>query len=272
VDRRGGRFLRLAQRHRHGLDAPSSNFGWILIGDEAAGQTARRFDSRDNANPPDWPSLVVTYNAGPVPPTELDGDGDGYVECVPWLDTQGDDPAVLGGDDCDDAQPASFPGNPEICDGLDNDCNGVGDDGFIDTDLDKIADCVDPDDDNDGIPDGADCLPLDDQVWQLPGEVVALQLSHVGGSSGTTTLNWSLPVSLGGTAVAYDTISATQPDAFDLGTCVETDDGSDLAATDTTVLGAGQVLYFVVRGGNGCGEGSSGTDSALDPRDVIVCP
>lgn len=31
---------------------------------------------------------------------------------------------VLNDDDCDDASAFSFPGNPEVCDGLDNDCDG----------------------------------------------------------------------------------------------------------------------------------------------------
>jgi len=33
------------------------------------------------------------------------------------------------GDDCDDRSPLAYPGNTEVCDGVDNDCNGVVDDG-----------------------------------------------------------------------------------------------------------------------------------------------
>ncbi len=54
----------------------------------------------------------------------------------------------------------------EICDGLDNDCNGVTDNGFLDTDLDTIRDCVDPDDDDDTILDGDDNCPLDQNEFQ----------------------------------------------------------------------------------------------------------
>jgi hypothetical protein len=48
----------------------------------------------------------------------------------------------------------------EICDGIDNDGNGVVDDGFLDTDADGMADCVDLDDDNDGAADETDNCPL----------------------------------------------------------------------------------------------------------------
>ncbi len=49
----------------------------------------------------------------------------------------------------------------ERCNGLDDDCNGTTDDGFVDSDRDQKADCVDPDDDNDGALDPIDCAPLD---------------------------------------------------------------------------------------------------------------
>jgi len=52
----------------------------------------------------------------------------------------------------------------EVCDGQDNDCDGEVDESFPNTDNDDQADCVDPDDDNDGTPDDEDCEPLDPAI------------------------------------------------------------------------------------------------------------
>ncbi len=59
------------------------------------------------------------------------------------------------------AEMLSVAGTPtaEACDGLDNNCDGTADDGFVDTDADGLADCIDPDDDDDTIPDLADNCP-----------------------------------------------------------------------------------------------------------------
>lgn len=43
---------------------PSTNFGWILIGDETTNQSARRLDSRENGTESNRPQLTVTYTTG----------------------------------------------------------------------------------------------------------------------------------------------------------------------------------------------------------------
>ncbi|MFT3772798.1 MAG: putative metal-binding motif-containing protein [Minicystis sp.] len=58
-------------------------------------------------------------------PATLDLDGDGHRAPRPGF-LPGESGAC--GDDCDDTTAAAFPGNPETCDGVDNDCNGVVDD------------------------------------------------------------------------------------------------------------------------------------------------
>jgi spore coat protein A len=45
------------------LDSPSSDFGWILIGNEAAIETAKRFASRENATVENQPVLDVTFTS-----------------------------------------------------------------------------------------------------------------------------------------------------------------------------------------------------------------
>ncbi len=56
------------------LDDPSSNFGWILIGNEGANTTARRFASRENGDPTLHPSVLVATEVGDdVPATSPTG-------------------------------------------------------------------------------------------------------------------------------------------------------------------------------------------------------
>jgi|GEM_PF-1528799 len=61
-----------------------------------------------------------------LPIDELDDDGDGYVECtldvapLQWTDLS---MGIEGGDDCDDSDPAAFPGAPELCNGVFDDCS-----------------------------------------------------------------------------------------------------------------------------------------------------
>ena len=80
----------------------------------------------------------------------LDADGDGYgdagtaqVTCTPPSDY------VSNSLDCDDDSGVNFPGNPELCDGLDNDCQNGADfdaEGELDADGDSSFTCEDCDD------------------------------------------------------------------------------------------------------------------------------
>lgn len=53
------------------LAGSSGNFGWILIGDESRLGTARRFDSRRNADSAGHPRLVIDYSVVPAPAAAL---------------------------------------------------------------------------------------------------------------------------------------------------------------------------------------------------------
>jgi MYXO-CTERM domain-containing protein len=56
----------------------------------------------------------------------IDDDGDGVAECD---------------GDCDDTDAANFPGNTEVCDGADNDCDGALSDAEVDDDGDGQTEC-----------------------------------------------------------------------------------------------------------------------------------
>ncbi len=61
-------------------------------------------------------------------PRTRDVDGDGSFAPLP-----GTRPGAEGscGDDCDDTRSAAFPGGAEVCDGVDNDCDGIVDNGEL---------------------------------------------------------------------------------------------------------------------------------------------
>ncbi|HAD15258.1 MAG TPA: hypothetical protein DCF33_22760, partial [Saprospirales bacterium] len=70
----------------------------------------------------------------------LDNDGDGYGNPTDSLRSCADAPPsgyAGGGADCADADVTIYPGAPEFCDGLDNDCDGLADNVSSTTETDR---------------------------------------------------------------------------------------------------------------------------------------
>jgi len=80
-----------------------------------------------------------------------DADEDGFGDPnTALLGCEAPDGYVENGDDCDDGNKLAFPENPEVCDGIDNDCDGAVDDG--------VGTTYYPDADSDGYGDPASSI------------------------------------------------------------------------------------------------------------------
>src|SRR5262249_28500363 len=123
--------------------------------------------------------------------------------------------------------------------------------------------CLDPDDDNDGVADGADCAPLARSVQGLPAD-----LGNTVRVEGAGLVRWSRTQQARG----YDVYRLTIP----LGawqwsfSCLVQGSFGD-SATDGTLPTAGQAYAYLVRGRNVCGEGPIGSTTAGQPRPVSGC-
>ena len=90
---------------------------------------------------------------------EIDGDGDDFIGCQPLVVGSALSAGLIGGGDCDDEEPAAWPGAAAVCDGaLDNNCDGFDDDNEVDGDADGETAC-----------DG-DCNDLDSLVFSMAVE------------------------------------------------------------------------------------------------------
>ena len=151
------------------LDNPAGNFGWSLIGNEAAAATAKRFDARENPTSANQPKLTVVYtpaadcNHNGVPDTtdlangtDKDCNRNGIPdECDIAAGTSRDTDHNGIPDECEaDCNHNGLPDAADIASGTSQDCNRNG----VPDECD-IAAGISPDVNRNGIPDEceADC-------------------------------------------------------------------------------------------------------------------
>ncbi len=196
-------------------------------------------------------------------------------ECGPTgIDCCGDDVCGPSEDACGCTLDCGPPPLKEaVCDdAFDQDCDGQ-------VDCDDLDCCMDAtcftgiDADGDGVAD-CDCDDGNNTVWYAPSEVPDLMLEH-DVSSGTTTLNWSLPADFGAVFITYETLrGGDAEDWLTVGVCLPDGDPGDLTIEELDVPAPGRVFNYLVRGVNACpeGEGTLGTDSDDNERPGGTCP
>ena len=121
--------------------------------------------------------ILPTLEAGPYVASISVRDrygAEGYAQTTLTVIVDQDHDGVAAEDDCDDEDPNSFPGAVDVCDGVDNDCDGIPDNNppvwYLDSDNDQfgtgtgVQACDAPED---HVADNSDCDDSDDT--QFPG-------------------------------------------------------------------------------------------------------
>ena len=153
-----------------------------------------------------------------LPDEEDDADADAATDDTGSAAIDADGDGFSAPEDCDDSDPARSPGRPEICDGVDNDCNDLIDEAPVDP-----SDWyLDHDGDGYGDPDWVytDCEPLDGYV------------------ADGTDCNDDSDLSYPGSVEVCDGIDNDCDDEIDEGgtlTVFEDDDGDGFGDTLTTI-------------------------------------
>ncbi|MBI3447871.1 MAG: hypothetical protein HY049_02960 [Acidobacteria bacterium] len=158
-----------------------------------------------------------------------DDDGDGFSECA---------------GDCNDADPTVHPGAVELCNGRDDNCDGLADNG--DADGDGAANCM-------------DCAPQDASAIRTPGPVTGVS---AGAIPNGLRLTWADQSGTAGSGTRYDIFSGSLaavravPWSFSSGTCAMDDHAGATADVIVPDPPPGQAIYVLIRAQNGCAAGT----------------
>ncbi len=192
---------------------------------------------------------------------DLDGDSFGVPDSVQDACAQPTGYAASA-DDCDDADASINPDAIEVCDGVDQDCDTMVDDGF-DSDGDTTPDCADEercdgfDNDGDGLVDEADAV--DATTW-------AIDYDGDGFGSGRYTITQCDAPSgyVANTEDCDDTDASINPGAAE--SCNGADDDCDGAADDGLTVST----WYIDRDGDLYGDAATALTDCAAPVGYVV--
>lgn len=113
-------------------DGIGSRIDSILACTQPVGYSTFSGDCNDNSNLVGLPGTFYR---------DLDGDGFGEMGGIPVVSCTQPVGYVGNNFDCGEGDPLRNPNAVEICDGLDNNCNGITDEGFIASDVNNCGGC-----------------------------------------------------------------------------------------------------------------------------------
>jgi N-acetylneuraminic acid mutarotase len=172
----------------------------------------------------------------------VDDDGDGYSECT---------------GDCNDDDLAVNPAATEICDGLDNDCDGVA---AGEVDLDGDGACA-----------FEECDDSDSTVQQNPLEVQFVEIDDP-----PTVIGFASQDDIAGVSTVYQVAAGRLSDLRSTGDfarswCVGSFPDSPAQDPGEDPF-PGDGHYYLLRAENPCGTGSYGNESDGAERELDACP
>jgi formylglycine-generating enzyme required for sulfatase activity len=227
----------------------------------------------------------------------VDSDGDGYGSMTAATLTSCEESPTgysLIGLDCDDSNPASFPGNVETCDYADNDCNGLIDENvtelfYLDSDGDGYGDstqlileCIAPTnyvsdntdcDDSDGTINPGVVEGLADNIDQNCDGIERCYIDNDGDGYGSvnesdsTTSSCLISGFSDNNTDCNDANSIQYPGAPEL--CNGEDDDCNLSVDDNPV---GQSTWFLDADGDGDGDSTDADGDGTPDNYLIACP
>src|SRR5262249_252685 len=132
------------------------------------------------------------------------------------------------------------------------------------------ADCVDPDDDNDGVADASDCAPLDATAFGVAAEVDGPDV-QIGAPTPMTYVTQPIGTGTNYTIVGGLISRLIPAQGFQQGFCLSASPSGGPCFDNRPLPRPGDSWYYLIRANNACGIGTFGSPLADQAGSGNVC-